>query len=65
MRRGIKEEQAVLSAFNRRGSWWNAGASHMNRAYPTSYFDKIGLVSLAFVLNRTSQKVEFRNRRDT
>jgi len=65
MRRGLKEEHAVQSAFNRRGAWWNAGSSHMNRAYPTSYFDKIGLVSLAFVLNRTSHQVQFRNRRDT
>jgi len=25
---------AVQSAFNDRGAWWNAGASHMNLAFP-------------------------------
>ena len=28
-----------------RGPWWNAGASHMNEAFPTS-FTRMGLVSL-------------------
>ncbi|MBV6652594.1 MAG: group II intron reverse transcriptase/maturase, partial [Mameliella sp.] len=55
MRRGLSEERAVRSAFNRRGPWWNAGASHMNQAYPKSYFDKLGLVSLLAQLNRTSR----------
>ena len=34
------------SAYNGRGPWWNAGASHMNAALPTRYFDRHGLVSL-------------------
>lgn len=46
MRRGLEEERAWRSAKNQRGPWWNAGASHMNQAYPTSYFEKLGLVSL-------------------
>ena len=25
---------------------WNAGASHMNAAFPKVYFDRLGLVSL-------------------
>ena len=29
-----------------RGPWWNAGASHMNEAFPKKYFDTLGLVSL-------------------
>jgi RNA-directed DNA polymerase len=33
-------------AFNGRGPWWNAGASAMNLAFPKSYFDARGLVSL-------------------
>ena len=45
-KRGLAEERAVASAFNGRGPWWNAGASHMNEAYPKRYFDQIGLVSL-------------------
>lgn len=55
MRRGLLEERAARSAFNQRGPWWNAGASHMNQAYPKSYFMKIGLVSLDHYLNRTSR----------
>ena len=34
------------SATNGRGAWWNAGASHMNQAYPITYFNKLGLVAL-------------------
>ena len=55
MRRGLLEERAVRSAFNQRGPWWNAGASHMNQAYPKSYFMKIGLVSLDHYLDRASR----------
>jgi len=43
MQRGIDETRAHLSANNGRGPWWNAGASHMNQALPTSYFRKLGL----------------------
>jgi group II intron reverse transcriptase/maturase len=46
IRRGLHEERAWRSATNQRGPWWNAGASHMNQAYSTSYFEKLGLVSL-------------------
>jgi RNA-directed DNA polymerase len=46
MRRGLKEAQARESAGNGRGPWWNAGASHMNAAFPKSYFDRCGLLSL-------------------
>jgi len=46
MQRGLKEPQAWESATNRRGPWWNAGASHMNAAFPKSYFDRCGLLSL-------------------
>ena len=43
---GLSEERAVISAFNRRGSWWNSGASHMNAAFRKKFFDKLGLVSM-------------------
>lgn len=46
MRKGLTEQRAWRSALNQRGAWWNAGASHMNGAYPKSYFDRLGLVSL-------------------
>ena len=46
MRRGLSQERAWRSAGNGRGPWWNAGASHMNAAFPRSYFDRLGLVSL-------------------
>lgn len=44
--RGLGETRAWKSASNGRGPWWNAGASHMNVAYPKSFFDALRLVSL-------------------
>jgi RNA-directed DNA polymerase len=52
MRRGLDRERAWLSATNGRGPWWNAGASHMNQAYPKRFFDRLGLVSLLDELRR-------------
>ena len=46
MRRGLPEATAWRSATNGRGPWWNAGAAHMHKAFPKSYFDQLGLVSL-------------------
>jgi RNA-directed DNA polymerase len=46
MSRGLPEETAWRSATNGRGPWWNAGAQHMNLAFPKSTFDRMGLVSL-------------------
>lgn len=43
---GLDAERARLSAGNGHGSWWNAGASHMNQALPGKYFTSKGLVSL-------------------
>jgi len=44
--RGLPEERARRSAYNGRGPWWNSGAGHMNEAFPKSYFDTCGLISL-------------------
>jgi hypothetical protein len=46
MKRGLKELRAWKSAVNGHGAWWNAGASHMNEAFPKSYFDRSGLIAL-------------------
>jgi len=46
MRQGLTRERAWRSATNGRGAWWNAGASHMGAAFPKSFFDRMGLVSL-------------------
>jgi len=46
MHRGLSEERAWRSALNKRGPWWNSGASHMNQAFDTSFFTKLGLISL-------------------
>jgi group II intron reverse transcriptase/maturase len=46
MRAGLTEVRAFRSAFNQHGPWWNSGASHMNQAFPKSFFDRLGLVSL-------------------
>ena len=43
---GLNETRAWASATNGRGPWWNAGASHMNHAYPITHFNKLGLVNL-------------------
>ena len=43
---GLDKERAHISAYNGRGPWWNAGASHMNHALPTTWFAQRGLVSL-------------------
>jgi RNA-directed DNA polymerase len=43
---GLDEERAAKSAWNGRGAWWNAGASHTNQALPISFFEKQGLLSL-------------------
>lgn len=46
MARGLTKEQIDQSVRRGRGAWWNAGASHMNEAYPKKYFDTLGLVAL-------------------
>ncbi len=46
IRLGLDEQRSRQSAYNGRGPWWNAGASHMNQALPKSYFDRFGLVRL-------------------
>ena len=46
MQRGLDKTQARKSAGNGRGPWWNAGAPHMHLAFPKSYFDRCGLLSL-------------------
>jgi hypothetical protein len=45
-KRGLAEERIRSAVGNRHGPWWNAGASHMNQAFPKSFFDHLGLVSL-------------------
>lgn len=45
MARGLSKERASASAYNGRGPWWNAGASHMNQAIPTRYLRSLGLLS--------------------
>ncbi len=52
MKRGLTEERAWRSACNQRGPWWNSGASHMNAAFPKSWFDRMGLVSLLDTVQR-------------
>jgi group II intron reverse transcriptase/maturase len=52
MKAGLAEVRAFRSAFNQRGPWWNSGASHMNAAFPKSFFDRLGLVSLLDTMRR-------------
>ena len=43
---GLERVRAFTSAYNGRGQWWNAGASHMNVCVTTRWLHKQGLVSL-------------------
>lgn len=43
---GIGRVRAYESAYNGRGPWWNAGASHMNAAIPAKWLSSLGLLSL-------------------
>ncbi len=52
MKRGLDQARAWQSAMNGHGPWWNAGASHMNQAFPKRFFDRLGLVSLLGQLRR-------------
>lgn len=45
-KRGLGAARAALSAYNGRGPWWNAGASHMHQAIPSSVLRQCGLLSL-------------------
>ena len=44
-RLGFSTDRARMSAYNHRGPWWNAGASHLHHALPTRWFRQLGLVS--------------------
>jgi group II intron reverse transcriptase/maturase len=54
LRAGLSHARAWQSASNGHGPWWNGGASHMNEAYPKSWFDHMGLVSLLDTQQRFS-----------
>lgn len=54
MRAGLNQERAWLSATNGYGPWWNAGSSHMNAAFPTSWFTAMRLLSLLATQRRFS-----------
>jgi len=45
-KRGLAEACAAVSAYNGHGPWWNAGASQMHQAVPTSALRRLGLLSL-------------------
>jgi RNA-directed DNA polymerase len=45
-KRGLDQDRARISAYNRRGPWWNAGSSQMNQAISNSTLHQMGLVSL-------------------
>jgi len=53
VKRGLTPDHAAKSAYNGRGPWWNAGAAHMNRAFPASYFERLNMVSLARTVRQT------------
>ena len=48
--RGLDAATVHASAGNGRGPWWNAGARHMNMAFPKRHFDRLGLYSFVDAL---------------
>ena len=42
---GLDPTRAHRSAYNGRGPWWNAGASHLHQAIPTAWLRRRGLLS--------------------
>ena len=52
MQRGLDRLRAWQSAYNGRGPWWNAGASHMHDAYRAAFFTALGLPSLQHLHTR-------------
>lgn len=53
-RAGLDQARAWPSATHGRGPWWNGGRSHMNAAYPKSWFERLPLVSLLDTQRRFS-----------
>lgn len=51
-KRGLSEDRAWRSGHNGQGPWWNAGASHMNAAFPKAYFDRCGLICMTGLVVR-------------
>jgi RNA-directed DNA polymerase len=49
---GLDREHAKQSAYNGRGPWWNAGASHMNASVPAAWLAAQGLLSLSVMHDR-------------
>jgi RNA-directed DNA polymerase len=43
---GFTQAKAKAGAYNGYGPWWNSGKSHLNTAFPQSYFSRLGLISL-------------------
>jgi len=54
LRLGLDADRARQSALNGRGPWWNGGAAHMHAAFPQSWFDRMGLLSLLATQRRFS-----------
>ena len=49
---GLDRKRACISAFNGRGPWWNAGASHMNVSVTAGWLHRQGLLSLLYTHQR-------------
>jgi RNA-directed DNA polymerase len=49
---GYKYVHAMKCAYNGRGAWWNSGAQHMQFCFPKKYFDRLGLVSMLYLIVR-------------
>ena len=52
LKRGLDSHTAWKSANNGHGAWWNAGAKHMNFAFPKKFFDNLKLASMLDIKSR-------------
>jgi len=49
---GCTKEQALMSAYNNRGCWWNSGHNFVKLSLPNNLFARMGLISIEAVINQ-------------
>lgn len=55
---GLAPQRARAGAFNGRGPWWNAKASHMNAALPGKWFWQRELVFMAEIIQSYQKQAD-------
>ncbi len=55
--RRIDKVRVFTSTYNGRGAWWNAGASHMNAAFPSKWFAQQGTYEPPYRVSTLSKTI--------